>query len=85
MITLCRNKTKGGEAKMINIDKLNGKIAENRFTRGKLAKAMDISTRGLSIKLKKGVFNNIEIEKLIKEKNLDEIFLNQFFKTFSAL
>ena len=41
---------------MINIDKLNGKIAENRLTREKLAKAMGISTRGLSLKLKKGVF-----------------------------
>jgi|GEM_PF-1719473 hypothetical protein len=81
MITLCRNKTKGGEAKMINIDKLNGKIAENRFTRGKLAKAMGISTRGLSIKLKKGVFNNIEIEKLIKILKIEnpmEIFFENF-------
>lgn len=66
---------------MINIDKLNGKIAENRFTRGKLAKAMDISTRGLSIKLKKGVFNNIEIEKLIKILKIEnpmEIFFENF-------
>lgn len=66
---------------MINIDKLNGKIAENRFTRGKLAKAMVISTRGLSIKLKKGVFNNIEIEKLIKILKIEnpmEIFFENF-------
>jgi len=66
---------------MINIDKLNGKIAENRFTREKLARAMGISTRGLSIKLKKGVFNNIEIEKLIKILKIEnpmEIFFENF-------
>ena len=81
MILLCRNKTKGGEAQMINIDKLNGKIAENRLTREKLAKAMGISTRGLSLKLKKGVFNNVEIEKLVKILKIDnpiEIFFDDF-------
>lgn len=63
---------------MINIDKLNGKIAENRLTREKLAKVMGISARGLSLKLKKGVFNNVEIEKLVKILKIDnpiEIFL----------
>lgn len=81
MIILCRNKTKGGEAQVINIDKLNGKIAENRLTREKLAKAMGISTRGLSLKLKKGIFNNIEIEKLVqilKIENPMEIFFENF-------
>ena len=66
---------------MINVDKLNGKIAENRFTRKKLAKAMGISARGLSIKLKKGVFNNIEIEKLVKILKIEnpmEIFFENF-------
>lgn len=66
---------------MINIDKLNGKIAENRLTREKLAKAMGISTRGLSLKLKKGIFNNIEIEKLVqilKIENPVEIFFENF-------
>ncbi|WP_315335970.1 DUF739 family protein [Fusobacterium pseudoperiodonticum] len=66
---------------MINIDKLNGKIAENRLTREKLAKAMGISTRGLSLKLKKGVFNNVEIEKLVQILKIDnpiEIFFDDF-------
>ena len=66
---------------MINIDKLNGKIAENRLTREKLAKAMGISTRGLSLKLKKGVFSNVEIEKLVKILKIDnpiEIFFDDF-------
>lgn len=66
---------------MINIDKLNGKIAENRLTREKLAKAMGISTRGLSLKFKKGVFNNVEIEKLVKILKIDnpiEIFFGDF-------
>ena len=81
MIILCRNKTKGGEAQVINIDKLNGKIAENRLTREKSAKAMGISARGLSLKLKKGIFNNIEIEKLVqilKIENPMEIFFENF-------
>ena len=66
---------------MINIDKLNGKIAENRLTREKLAKAMGISTRGLSLKLKKGVFNNVEIEKLVQILKIDnpiDIFFDDF-------
>lgn len=66
---------------MINIDKLNGKIAENRLTKEKLAKAMGISARGLSLKLKKGVFNNVEIEKLVKILKIDnpiEIFFDDF-------
>lgn len=66
---------------MINIDKLNGKIAENRLTREKLAKAMGISTRGLSLKLKRGIFNNVEIEKLVKILKIDnpiEIFFGDF-------
>ena len=69
------------ELKMINIDKLNGKIAENRLTKEKLAKAMGISSRGLSIKLKKGIFNNIEIEKLVEILKIDnpmEIFFDNF-------
>ena len=70
---------------MINIDKLNGKIAENRFTRGKLAKAMGISTRGLSIKLKKGVFNNIEIEKLIKILKIWKSHGNFFWKFYVVI
>ena len=66
---------------MINVDKLKGKIAENRLTREKLAKAMGISARGLSLKLKKGVFNNVEIEKLVKILKIDnpiEIFFDNF-------
>ena len=66
---------------MINIDKLNGKIAENRLTKEKLAKAMGISSRVLSIKLKKGIFNNIEIEKLVEILKIDnpmEIFFDNF-------
>ena len=66
---------------MSNIDKLNGKIAENRFTREKLAKAMGISARGLSLKLKKGIFNNVEIEKLVKILKIEnpiEIFFDGF-------
>lgn len=65
---------------MINIDKLNGKIAENRLKRKDVAKALGISTPTLRSRLEKGVFKNDEIEKLVKllkiENPMEIFFVN---------
>lgn len=78
MLVFCRNKTKRKEAKnLVNIDKLNGKIAENRLNRKKIAAALGISTPTLRRRIKEGIFYNVEIDilvKLLKIENPNEIF-----------
>ncbi|WP_308007919.1 hypothetical protein [uncultured Fusobacterium sp.] len=65
---------------MINVDKLRGKIAEKRTSQAKLAEKLDITPKTFYEKMKRGVFNNLEIEILVKEleiKNPLEIFFTK--------
>lgn len=65
---------------MINVDKLRGKIAEKRTSQAKLAAKLDITPKTFYEKMKRGVFNNLEIEILVKEleiKNPLEIFFTK--------
>ncbi|MDQ0204105.1 helix-turn-helix domain-containing protein [Pectinatus haikarae] len=51
---------------MIRINELKGKIVACGLTQREVAKSLGISERGLRYRLKKGVFNNNEIETLMK-------------------
>lgn len=62
---------------MIDVAKLRGKIAEKGTSQVKMAKKLNITPKTFYEKMKKGVFNNLEMEVLIKEleiKNPMEIF-----------
>lgn len=66
---------------MIDIAKLRGKIAEKSTSQAKLAKKLNITPKTFYEKMKKGIFNNLEMEILIKELNIEnplEIFFCQF-------
>lgn len=62
---------------MINVNKLKGKIVENGFTQEIVAKHLGITPRTFTNKLRIGIFNNDEIEKMVKLLNIEnpmEIF-----------
>lgn len=51
---------------MINTNKLKGIIAERNQTQANVAKYLGISKNTMSIKMKKGIFNSDEIDKMIE-------------------
>lgn len=63
---------------MINVNKLRGKIVENGYTQEELAKYLEITPKTLTSKMKKGVFTNIEIEKIVEFLKIDNL-LDIFF------
>jgi len=50
---------------MILVNELRGRMAVKNYTQRKLAKALKISEKTLSLKLKNGVFGSDEIDELI--------------------
>lgn len=71
------------EGEIMNLNKLRGKMAENRLTQKKLAGKMGLSERSVNRMLtKRKPFNNNEILQLKKILNLTneeilEIFINE--------
>lgn len=62
---------------MVNSNKIVGLMAEHKYTQAKLAKELNISEQTLRRKLKTGVFDSDEMEKLIELFNIQnpcEIF-----------
>lgn len=57
---------------MIIINKLKACIVEKGLNQSKLAKMLNITQKTLSIKMKKGIFNSNEIEKMIKILEIDD-------------
>ena len=65
---------------MINVNKLNGAIAEAGYSKRTLAKKLGMNESTLSRKLKRGVLGSDEIENLISILNIKDpmlIFFNQ--------
>lgn len=64
---------------MINTNKLKGIIAENNMSQRKVAKHLGITEKTFYEKMKKGIFNSDEMEKmvvLLKINNPMEIFFH---------
>ena len=57
---------------MVNTDELKGKIAAKRMNQTKLAKVIGISGGTLTARLKKGVFQSDEIEKIVEALALSD-------------
>lgn len=55
----------GGEESMIDANKLRGAWVSKGMNQSDVAKAIGVSDKTLSLKLKKGVFGSDEIERLI--------------------
>ncbi len=51
---------------MIKTDKLVGCMAENGYSKAKMAKALGITPKTFYLKMARGVFGSDEIEKMIK-------------------
>lgn len=51
---------------MIAVNELKGKIIAKGYTQEKIAEALGITPKTLSLKLKRGVLGSNEIEKLIE-------------------
>lgn len=66
---------------MINVNKLRGKIVEEGKTQDDVAKAIKVSPKTFSDRMKKGVFGSDEIEIMVDFLNIDnpmEIFFPDF-------
>ena len=57
---------------MINTDKLRGIIAENRLSQSNVAKKIGITPNTFYEKMKKGVFDSNEIQKMISILHIEE-------------
>lgn len=57
---------------MINTNALKGKIAEHGITQGVLADRIGISRQAFSNKMHRGVFGADEIDKMVKELNIQQ-------------
>jgi DNA-binding XRE family transcriptional regulator len=57
---------------MINKNKLKGKIAEAGLSQGAFAQKIGMNTMTFYRKMQKGVFTNVEIEKMITTLNIDD-------------
>lgn len=57
---------------MINTNKLKGIIAERNQTQANVAKYLGISKNTMSIKMKKGIFNSDEIDKMIEFLQIEQ-------------
>ncbi len=55
---------------MIQINEIKGRMKAKGYTQEKLAKELNISSKTLSTRFKKGVFGSDEIEKLISILNI---------------
>lgn len=51
---------------MINCNELRGRWVAKGMTQGEVAKALGIASKTLSLKMKKGILDSDEIEKLIE-------------------
>lgn len=58
---------------MINTNKLKGRIAEMGLSQSDLAKKINIAPKTFYEKMKKGVFTNLEIEKMAKVLKIENI------------
>lgn len=57
---------------MLMVNELKGRIVASGMTQEQVAKALGISPKTLSLKLKSGVFGSDEIEKLMDILNIDD-------------
>ena len=57
---------------MINVNKLKGKIAEAGLSQGAFAKKIGLNEMTFYRKMKKGIFNSDEIEKMIATLDIDD-------------
>ncbi|WP_064581204.1 helix-turn-helix transcriptional regulator [Streptobacillus moniliformis] len=57
---------------MIDVNKLKGKFKEKRKTLKDIADILGVSERTVSLRLKKGIFTNLEIEKLTNELKIED-------------
>lgn len=57
---------------MIKTDKLIGCMAENGYSKTRMAKALGITPKTFYLKLARGVFGSDEIEKMIKLLNIED-------------
>lgn len=57
---------------MIDTNVLRGRIAERRLSQAKVAETLGISPKAFYEKMKRGVFNSNEIDKMIKLLEIED-------------
>ncbi len=56
---------------MLDVNLLKGKIVENGLSQKKVAEHLGISNKTFYLKIKRGIFNSNEIEKMVNLLNID--------------